>query len=98
MKSKIASIFIFLFSFSSVAQNLNSLWEGHFSYLKIKDVVETESRIYAASENAIFSYDVNTKELKEISTIDGLSGEEISTIHYSEEHQLLIIGFENGFL
>ncbi len=98
MKSKIASIFIFLFSFSSVAQNLNSLWEGHFSYLKIKDVVETESRIYAASENAIFSYDVNTKELKEISTIDGLSGEEISTIHYSEEHQLLIIGFENGLI
>ena len=98
MKSKIASILIFLLSFSSAAQNLNSLWEGHFSYLKIKDVVETDSRIYAASENAIFSYDINTKELKEISTIDGLSGEEISTIHYSEEYQLLIIGFENGLI
>ena len=98
MKSKIASIFIFLFSFSSIAQNLNSLWEGHFSYLKIKDIVETENIIYAASENAIFSYAISTKELKEISTINGLSGEEISTIHYSEEYQLLIIGFENGLI
>ena len=97
MKRKIASILIFLLSIGLVAQNL-SLWEGHFSYLKIKDVVETESTVYAASENAIFSYDINTKELKEISTINGLSGEEISTIHYSEEYQLLIIGFENGLI
>lgn len=98
MKRKLASILLLLLSLNLIGQNLNSLWQGHFSYLNIKDVVEAGDRVYAASENAVFSYDVNSKELEEISTIDGLSGEEIATLHYSDQFQLLIIGYENGLI
>lgn len=98
MKRKVASLIILLLSFSLTGQNLNHLWEGYFSYLHIKDVIQAEDKVYAASENAIFSYDINTKELTEISTIDGLSGDEISTIHYSDEFQLLVVGYENGLI
>lgn len=40
----------------------NDAWEGHFSYTKIKAVVDGGDKIYAASENAIFSYDPITEE------------------------------------
>ncbi len=80
------------------SQNFSTLWEGHFSYYDIKDVTQSESKIYAASENAIFSYDLATNELKTITTVDGLSGETITTIHYSYEYQVLIIGYQNGLM
>ena len=98
MKEKLASIFIFLLSFSLAGQNLTTLWEGHFSYLHIKDIVEAGDKVYAASENAIFSYDINTQDIESLTTINGLSGDEISTLHYSTQYQLLIIGYENGLI
>lgn len=99
MKKKILLFFLVLFSiFLSKAQNTSLLWEGHFSYLNIKDVVSSEEKIYAASENAVFSYDLLTNEIEEISTINGLSGELISTIHFSDNYQLLLVGYENGLV
>jgi hypothetical protein len=80
------------------AQDFSALWEGHFSYLNIKDIVQGNNKVYAASENAIFTYDLETKELNKISTIDGLSGEFITTIHYSEAFKQLIIGYDNGLI
>ncbi len=80
------------------AQDLASLWEGHFSYLNVVDVVEGNNRVYAASENAVFIYDTETQQIDEVSTIEGLSGDFISTLHYSEVFDLLIIGFQNGLI
>ncbi|MGB0789728.1 MAG: ABC transporter substrate-binding protein, partial [Marinirhabdus sp.] len=39
-----------------------------------------------------------TAEIQALNTINGLSGEEISILHYSENHNLLIIGYENGLI
>ena len=82
-----------LISLTSKAQNFSALWEGHFSYYNIKDVVQGNDKIYAASENVIFSYDLTTNELQTITTIDGLSGESITTIEYSETYESLLIGY-----
>ncbi|MEZ4801760.1 MAG: ABC transporter substrate-binding protein [Gelidibacter sp.] len=98
MFKKITLLFLLLISIVSHAQDFSALWEGHFSYYNIKDLTQSETKIYAASENAIFSYDLTTSELKTITTIDGLSGQNITTIHYSETYQLLVIGFENGLI
>ncbi|MGB1370829.1 MAG: two-component regulator propeller domain-containing protein [Flavobacteriaceae bacterium] len=76
----------------------NDAWEGHFSYTKIKAVVDGGDKIYAASENAIFSYDPITEERETITTINGLSGEYITTMHYSTDYDLLIIGYQSGLL
>lgn len=92
---------VFLFLITSVtgfSQNFSTLWEGYFSYYDIKDITQSESKIYAASENAIFSYDVTTTELQTITTIEGLSGETITTIYYSFEYEVLVIGYENGLI
>ena len=99
MKKKFILIIVsVLFSFFINAQDFSALWQGHFSYLNIKDVVQGNNKVYAASENAVFTYDIETLEVNKISTIHGLSGEFISTIHYSEAFEQLIIGYENGLI
>tara|TARA_B110000967_G_scaffold86770_1_gene89368 strand:- start:671 stop:3034 length:2364 start_codon:yes stop_codon:yes gene_type:complete len=93
-------IITFLLAFvpSSWSQNYDTSWVGHFSYLDIKEVVYGDTKFYAASENAIFSYDPLSNQLSTITTINGLSGELISAIHYSNQYELLLIGYENGLM
>ena len=98
---KYKSIFIivlFLISNKVICQDFSDSWAGHFSYLNIVDISEGENKIYAASDNTIFSYDLIANEINEITTINGLSGEFISTIHYDEVFELVIIGYENGLM
>ena len=45
---------IFLNLFNSTAQEVNSLWETHFSYYNVNDLESNEQYIYAASDNSIF--------------------------------------------
>ena len=99
MKTHFFIIAFFLaFSPLSWSQDNDSFWVGHFSYLDIKEVVDGGSKFYAASENAIFSYDPLTNELSTITTVNGLSGELISTLHYSNQYELLLIGYKNGLI
>ena len=96
MLKNITVIFLLITSIGGHAQNFSSLWDGYFSYYDIKDITRSDTKIYAASENAIFSYDLATNELNTITTIEGLSGETITTIHYSFDYELLIIGYSTG--
>ncbi|MFD2726521.1 type IX secretion system anionic LPS delivery protein PorZ [Hyunsoonleella rubra] len=81
------------------AQDFSALWKGHFSYFKITKVINGgENQVYGASENAVFRYDTQTREIEEITTVNGLSGDEISTIFYSDIYELLLIGYENGLI
>ena len=89
---------IFLQSLFLSAQNFEESWTGYFSYVSVKAISQGNDKIYVAAENAIFTYDFSTQEFKTVSTINGLSGKQISTIHYSENHNLLIIGYENGLI
>ncbi len=92
MLKKIVFIFLALAAFKARSQDFSSLWEGYFSYVNIKDISRGNDNIFAASENAIFSYDIFSNEINQITTIEGLSGETISTISYSEEFDLLVVG------
>lgn len=98
MQKKLSLLIIFLLPLLNFCQDFSALWQGHFSYNNIKDISEGDNRIYVAADNAIFVLDKDTKKLEEITTINGLSGETISTIYYSEIYELLIIGYENGLI
>ncbi len=98
MFKRLVVFIIFLFPLLQFSQDFSALWKGHFSYNKIKDVSKGNNKIYAASENAVFSLDTQTNEIKELTTVNGLSGETISTIYYSEVYELLVIGYENGLI
>ncbi len=90
--------FIFLISFVVSAQNFENNWTGHFSYVTVNSITQGNDKVYAAAENSAFSYDLSTLQTETISTIQGLSGENISTSYYSEEQDIFIIGYENGLL
>lgn len=79
------------------AQN-NFLWQGYFSYNEIKDVSESATVIFAASENALFSKNTSTSQLKTTNTIDGLSGETITSLYYSPTSNKTLVGYQNGLM
>lgn len=95
--------FLFFFTLlvgvlTATGQNFEDEWTGHFSYVSIQAISQGNDRVYAAAENAVFSYDLSTQEIKTISTINGLSGALISTLYYSENFNLLVIGYESGLI
>jgi len=95
---QLIAVFFFLQFFFLQAQDFEASWTGYFSYVSIKSISEGNNKIYAAAENAIFTYDLSTQEVSTISTINGLSGKSISTAYYSETYGVYIIGYENGLI
>ena len=91
-------LFFFGLSLHIDAQDFSALWQAHFSYNDIVDVVSGTNKIYAAAQNAVFEYDTLTEEITTVTTVEGLSGEQITTILYSEEFQYLFVGYETGLL
>ncbi len=102
MKSlSIKGIICLLFlSFSNLlqSQDFEDLWTDHFSYVSVKDVSQGDDQIFVAAENAIFIYDLSTERISTISSVQGLSGQSISAMHYSQDTGLLTVGFENGLI
>lgn len=90
--------FFFLVSIQiGFSQNSES-WNSYFSYNEIKDVAESTNKVFAASENAFFSLNNLTNEIKTTNTIDGLPGQTISTLYHSENFNRTLVGYENGLL
>lgn len=88
--------FVFSISFSFAQNNL--LWKGYFSYNEIKDVAQSESEFFAASENALFSKSTLTNLIKTTNTINGFPSQTISAIYHSSAFQKTLVGYENGLM
>ncbi|CAM3331251.1 two-component regulator propeller domain-containing protein [Aequorivita lipolytica] len=93
-----AVAFLLLFPILAGAQNFEDRWIGFFSYVSVKDISQGDNKIYVGAENAVFTYDLSTQQIETRSTVNGLSGNFITTIHYSEAFKLLVIGYENGLI
>jgi hypothetical protein len=94
---KIIYIFAFLLSTIGFSQP-NLQWKGYFSYNEIKDITESSTKVTAAGENALFSKNLTTNTIKTTNTIDGLSGETITAIYFSETTKKTIIGYQSGLM
>ncbi len=81
----------------SFAQN-NLSWQGYFSFNEIKDISESSTTVFAASENALFSRNSATNSTKTYTTVDGLSGQTVSAVYHSEAFKKTIVGYENGMI
>ena len=96
---KILFLLLFYLPYLSSAQvDYSDSWEDFFSYNNVKDFVKVENSIYALSDNAIFTYDFISQETQKLSSVQGLSGETTSAIHFSLETNRLVIGYKNGLL
>jgi hypothetical protein len=90
--------FIFLIASQLGFAQSNILWQGYFSYNEIKDLSQSSTTIFAASENALFSKNTISGQIKTTNTIDGLSGQTISSVYYSTKSNKTLVGYENGLM
>lgn len=97
MKKRLIYFFLLILMQTGFAQN-NLSWKGYFSYNDIKDLSVSPTVIFAASENALFSKKIATSEIKTTNTIDGLSGQTISSLYYSVATNKTLVGYENGLM
>ena len=93
-------LFLFLISpfFTFSQTDFSEQWEDFYSYNSVKDFLKINNSIYALSDNAVFVYDLNTKETQKLSSVNGFAGETTSAIHYNINNQRLVIGYENGLI
>jgi ligand-binding sensor domain-containing protein len=97
MKRLFALLFLLCF-FTSYSQNNNQLWRSFFSYNSIRDISQSDHRIYAGAESAMFSKNVLTNELRTITSVNGLKTETITAIYHSPGYNKTLIGNQNGLL
>lgn len=91
-------IFCTLWYFSlSIAQS-TTRWEDHFSYKEVSDIKENNGVLFCATENAIFSYDLTSKEVNKISKANVLKNVGVQAIAFSEENDMMIVAFDGGNL
>jgi len=98
MKRVLLAFFLFNSIFISAQQDYSSVWEDLYSYNNVKDIVKVNDLVYALTDNAVFTYDVITGEMTKISSVQGLSGDETSAIHYSEAYDRIVIGYKSGLI
>ena len=87
-----------LFSFSIGFSQNNQLWKGYFSFNQVTDISESPNAVVASSENAVFSKNLNTNDIKTTTTVDGLKAVSITAIYYSTTTKITFVGNSNGLL
>ena len=97
MKRKFLYVLLLLVVQFCFSQNKLS-WQGYFSFNEIKDISQSSTTVFVASENALFSKNTALNTVKMTTTVDGLSGQTISALYHSEEFKKTIIGYENGLM
>ncbi len=95
---KYFALFLFLFIIQNGFSQNNQLWKGYFSYNEIKDVTQSATEFFAASENALYSKNIASGDIKTTNTVDGLSGETITAVYHSVAFNKTIIGYQNGLM
>jgi hypothetical protein len=98
MKKVILLLLVFQSILISAQVDYSNSWEDFFSYNKVKDFEKVGEIIYALSDNGVFIYNITTQETSKLSSVQGLSGETTSAIHYNETFKRLVIGYENGLI
>jgi hypothetical protein len=86
-----------LVSFVGLSQE-NPQWEGYFSYNTIKDISTSSTSIYAAAENSVFFKNTTNNVLSTINSVDGFKPDNISSVYFSQQKNILFVGNTNGLL
>ncbi len=83
---------------SNAQNDFSDRWEDFFSYNNVRGFVINGENVFALTDNAVFSYNTTTEELRKLSSVNGLSGETTSAIHYNETFDRIVIGYETGLV
>ncbi|PLX13875.1 MAG: hypothetical protein C0594_00705 [Marinilabiliales bacterium] len=73
-------------------------WRDHLPYVHGRRVATSDSKIYCATGEAIFSFNKLDNSIEKLSKANVLTDIGVSAISYSSDYSTLIIGYTNGNL
>jgi hypothetical protein len=91
-------LFLCLKSLDLAGQVPVGSWRDHLSYNRATGIAVNDSRVYCAAGGGIIVFNKKDKSLEKLSKVNGLSDVDVSSIKWSEENKMLIIGYSNGNL
>jgi len=71
-------------------------WSTHSAYNSVSQITQSENKIYAISNGALFSVDKRDGNIEFYSKLTGLSDATVSQIEYDTTDKLLLIIYDNG--
>lgn len=92
----ISVIILLLLCIASRAQIPVGSWRLHLPNSKAIHVAYTPARVYCTTGESLFAYKLNDNSVEELSKITGLSDYGVSALGYSQELNLVVIGYSNG--
>jgi hypothetical protein len=81
------------------AQNIPiGSWRTHFSYSNARIIEKTSDKIFCATRNGLYSFNLIDNSTRKLSKIDGLADVDISAMEYNVPNNLLILGYRSGLV
>lgn len=97
MKKAFSTFLVIFYCAAGIAQNLSiGDWQVHLPYNNAKSVTKTSNLIYCASNEGLFSFDLNDNSIQRLSKTNGLSEVSISTIEYNATEDALLVAYTNA--
>lgn len=96
MKYKIPVVLLLLCSLHSFANIGMGKWRTHLAYNVVTQIAQSDNKIYAISEGALFSVDKNDGDMEFYSKMSGLNDTQIASIDFDKANNQLLIVYNNG--
>ena len=96
LKTKIFLALLFSLTMQGLGQVGIGEWRDHLSYREGISVCKAGTKVYCAAFPSVFVFDEADNSLEKLSKSDGLSDLGVKTIAYSEDHRMVIMGYDNG--
>lgn len=98
LKPTFSFFLLMIWATTTFGQNAIGQWKDYLSYINSIDVEFLNTKVYVANENAIFIYNTVDNSIERLTKLNGLSGVGIVLVRADREHNLLFIGYEDGYI
>ena len=97
MPKVLSFLYLFTFAFGLIGQNIPvGSWRSHADYSTAQKVAEFDNKVFCATSNGLFYFDVEDGSLNTLSTTEGLSSLNISMLEVIDD--LLLIAYDDGLM
>jgi len=91
-------VYLLLLGVTSLWAQDNHKWNSYFSYTEVVALAKGRDVVFGATPSALLRFSVNQQNIEVYNSISGLKTNQITALYFSEVHQKLLIGNEDGSL
>ncbi|MGG5505707.1 MULTISPECIES: two-component regulator propeller domain-containing protein [unclassified Myroides] len=89
---------LLFFVVTSLCAQENHKWNSYFSYKELVALAKGKDVVFGATPSALLRYNVSSNSVEVYNSISGLKTNTITALYFSEVHQKVLIGNEDGSL